>query len=63
MKVIKEHFNSIDEMLKIINSRPNNVAMMGKNSSHETGSYFYGTETYDEALDLIKRGYKDILPQ
>jgi len=64
MKVIKEHFNSIDEMLKIINSRPNNVAMMGKNESHETGSsYFYGTETYDEALDLIKRGYKDILPQ
>jgi hypothetical protein len=63
MKVIKEHFNSIDEFMKVIESRPNNSAMAGKYSSMETGSHFYGTETFEEAKELLKFGYKDILPK
>ena len=63
MKVIKEHFNSIDEMLKIIDSRPNNKAMMGKHASVENDKSFTGTSSYAEAKERLKYGYKDILPK
>lgn len=63
MKVIKEHFNSIDEMLKIINSRPNNKGMEFEHASTENGKSFTGTSSYEEAVDLFRYGYKEILPQ
>lgn len=62
MNIIKEHFKSIDEMIRTIESRPNNDVMHNSNSS-QSGSYnFTKTDSYEEAKRLYQFGYKEILP-
>ena len=56
MKVIKEHFDSIE-------SRSNNSVMSGKYSSKNNGKYFTGTASYEEAKRLFETGYTEILPK
>lgn len=63
MKVNKEHFESIAEMLKVINSRENNSAMRGENSSHESGGSFSGTKSYEEAIELVTKGWSKPLEE
>ena len=63
MKIIKEHFKSIHSLLNTLNSRPNNSVMAIEDSS-ESGSYdFTGSHSYDEAVQLFKDGYVEILPK
>lgn len=63
MNIIKEHFNSINEMLSVIESRTNNSVMSGKDSSHTGDKSFTGTKSYSEAHELFRNGYTEILPQ
>jgi hypothetical protein len=64
MRFITENFKSIDEMIKVLDSRPNNQIMRNCNSSEkpERKPTWYGTESYAEASSLIRKGYTEILP-
>lgn len=62
--IIRENFNSIDEMLRILNTRKNNEIMQNEHSSKQTGhSNWQGTKTYEEAEELITKGYTKILDE
>jgi hypothetical protein len=64
MRFITENFKSIDEMIKVLDSRPKNQIMKNCNSSERPEREFtwYGTDSYTEAISLIKKGYTEILP-
>lgn len=58
-------FNSIEEFYKYIKETPINDAFLEKKlagnlSSERNGSEFTGTESFDEAVSLLKNGDKDI---
>lgn len=62
MNIIREHFESIHQMLSVIESRTNNSHMIGQNESVETwNEEWYGTKNFDEAKNLFQYGYTDIL--
>ena len=62
MHIIRENFNSIQEMLKILNERENNNVMRDEYDSQEKNSPgWYGTKSYEEAEELITNGYTEIL--
>lgn len=64
MKVIKEHFKSIHEMIYTIDRRENNEVMMRKHSSSRKGNMAYEftkTHSYEEAIQLYQNGYTEIL--
>lgn len=63
LNIIKEHFKSIHEMLSVIESRPNNDVMAGKHSSNGNDREFTGTDNYNEAKELFRHGYTEILPR
>ena len=62
-KLIQEHFNSISEMLSVICSRPNNDVMKNKDSSRTEDEDFTGTRNWDEAMNLYKYGYIEVLEE
>ena len=61
--IVKEHFTSIHQMLDVVNSRPNNSVMSSKDSSKHDGKDWYGTENWEEANELFKHGFTEILPE
>lgn len=61
MNIIKEHFDSIHQMIQVIESRPNNDVMKGQNSSHSGDEDFTGSKSYEEAKQLFENGYTDVL--
>lgn len=61
MKIIKEHFDSIHQMLSVIESRKNNEVMSDRESSQTGDKSFTGTKSYSEAKELFQNGYTDIL--
>jgi hypothetical protein len=63
MKIVKEHFGSIHQMLSVIESRPNNSVMAGQDSSKTGTKRFTGTDSYEEAKQLFETGYTEILDQ
>ena len=63
LNIIKEHFKSISEMLSTIESRPNNEIMERKHESRTNGKDFTGTESWEEAVELFRNGYTEVLPQ
>jgi hypothetical protein len=63
LNIIKEHFTSIHEMLSVIESRPHNDVMANSNSSEKNGKDFTGTGSYEEAKELFRHGYTEILPR
>lgn len=63
MNVIKEHFDSIHQMLSVIESRPNNSVMSGMYDSKDNSKSFTGTSSYGEAVCLFENGYTEILPR
>lgn len=64
MNVIRENFNSIQEMLKVLNERKNNNVMRDKYSSQDKDrSDWHGTKSYEEAEELITNGYTEILDE
>lgn len=61
MNVIKEEFQSIHQMISVIEGRKNNPVMRNANSS-KTGSFdFTMTHSYDEAKQIFQTGYTDVL--
>jgi hypothetical protein len=64
MKIVKEHFKSISQMMDTLDKRPNNKIMRYQNSSSQKGNAdWYGTSSYEEASQLMRTGYTEILPQ
>ena len=63
LNIIKEHFESIHEMLSVIESRPNNEVMRGEEESKTGSKDFTGTASYNEAKNLFRNGYTEILPK
>lgn len=61
MNVIKEHFKSIDDMIRTIESRPNNRVMRSENASRMGDYSFTKTHSYDEAKKLYQFGYTEVL--
>ena len=63
IRVVEEHFGSIHELLRVIGARPHNSEMARCNSSEENDKSFTGTKNWDEAVQLFRTGYTDVLPQ
>lgn len=63
LNIVKEHFKSIHEMLSVIESRPNNEVMSGHEESRTGSERFTGTKSYNEAKELFRHGYTEILPK
>lgn len=61
MKYICETFDSIDKMLNVLSKRgPNQVWKGHEQASIATGEVsFRGTETYEAAVELIKKGWEE----
>ena len=57
MKINYEKFESIDDFMKCVETRPKNKLMQGANSSRTGTEEFTGTKSYGEALELLKNGY------
>lgn len=63
-KFINEKFKNLNSLLMTLSSRPNNEYMSGRHSSQEKGdSSWYGTNSWDEAIELLRNGYTKILPE
>ena len=62
-KLIREHFNSISEMLSVICSRPNNYVMKGQECSRTGDEDFTGTKSWNEAMNLYQYGYTEVLEE
>lgn len=61
MRVIEEHFDSIHQLLNVLNGRKNNSEMISCHSSDNNGKSFTGTVTYTEAVEIFETGYTDVL--
>ena len=61
--MVKEHFDSIHKLLNTVDSRPNNSEMKNEHASKKNDKSFTGTKSWDEAVDLFRNGYKDVLPK
>lgn len=63
-KLIKEHFDTIFGFLNTSKNRPNNEAMKGEDSSNTKGDRnWYGTGSYEEAEEVFRNGYVEILSE
>ena len=63
INIVSEHFTSINQMLKVIESRENNDIFKNTHSSETGSESFCGTKNWEEAMDLFTYGYKEILPK
>ena len=62
MKIIREHFESIYQLINTINSRPQNPKMSYSHSSQSMKmTDWYGTKNYNEAIKLLTEGYVEPL--
>lgn len=52
-------FESLEEYIRVIGSRPKNKVMQYKDKSVIGDKYFTGTNSYEEATELALKGYKD----
>jgi len=59
--IVTEHFESIDQMLRVVNNRPNNKIMRGESSSQKSDYDFTLTHNYAEATSLFENGYTKVL--
>lgn len=63
MNFIYEEFDNINYLLSTLENRKNNSIMKNENSSN-TGNYnFTRTNSYEEAVTMLRTGYKEVLPQ
>ena len=65
-RVIHEHFHTINDMLECFRRRENNRVMRNEYSSQkseEEDCTWYGTDSYEEAVKLLREGYVEILPR
>ena len=61
MKIIREHFESIYQLINTINNRPQNPHFSQKSSQCTNMSDWYGTINYNEAIKLLTEGYVEPL--
>lgn len=66
--VIYEHFKSLDHLIDTMNERPQNAVFQKTDLSSQRDESdkprkFSGTNTYQEAVDVMQAGYKDPLEQ
>lgn len=63
MKITRENFKSLHEMMEANAKRKNNEAMRGEDSSTSNGKSFTGTQSFKEAEEIMAHGYTKILPE
>ena len=63
MNIIYEHFESIHQLLNVIDSRPNNDIMKNEHDSNDPDYSFSKTHSYDEARELSIGGWDEPLDQ
>lgn len=63
MNVYKEDFASFSHLLTTIEKRTNNRYMRDKHESQESDYDFTRTHSYDEARQLLRAGYKEVVPK
>ncbi len=65
MKYFCETYDSVDAMLRIINERPENDAFKGRSldSKATYDKNWFGTESYEEAVELIRNGWEEPLKE
>lgn len=61
--VIREHFDSLGDLISVIEKRPNNRFMRNEHDSNSGSSDFTGTRNYEEAVSMLKNGYPDPIPE
>lgn len=61
MNVVKEHFDSIHQLLAVLEERPNNSEMSDRHESTGNGKAFTGTKNWEEAVNLFENGYTEVL--
>lgn len=61
MRIVKEHFDSIHQLLNVLKTRPNNFEMHGRNKSTTNDKEFTGTQNWKEAVELFENGYSEVL--
>lgn len=62
-RVVREDFRSLNQLMEVLQKRPNNQTMRGEHSSREGSKHFTGTESYEEAEKMLVNGYLEILSQ
>lgn len=64
-KVVTEHFDSIGQFLSQIDSRPENDSFKNGRwlASKKNDTTFCGTASYEEAVQLARYGWTDVLPR
>lgn len=66
-KIVHEHFKSLEALLFTMEERPTNTAFLAKErlssmkDETDTNGRWTGTNTYDEAMEIIKAGYAEPL--
>lgn len=63
MNIIYERFDSIHQLLNVIDSRPNNDIMKNDHGSNDPDYSFSKTHNYDEAQELLIGGWAEPLDQ
>lgn len=61
MDVIYEEFRNFDQLLSILNSRPNNQYMVNDHESRTNSKDFSGTANWEEACQMLATGYLDVI--
>lgn len=58
-RIVLEQYDSLDVFSRCL-GRPNNKVFNGKSTSHEKGDKdFYGTSSFEEAMDLFNNGWSE----
>lgn len=64
LNLITEKFSSIAELMTTLEKRENNAIMKSCHSSSEKGDKgWYGTDSFEEASQLMRTGYTEVLPK
>lgn len=59
--VVTEDFRSLNQLMEELHKRPNNRFMISSHESEEADYGFTGTESYEQAEQMLVNGYLDVL--
>jgi hypothetical protein len=63
MRIVKEEFHSIYQLMHTLSSRPNNSYMKNENDSKKGSESFTGTKNWEEAIKMLGTGYLEVIPK
>lgn len=60
---IREEYDTIGELVRVLNDRPNNDGMKDKYSSKDGSEKFTGTKSFNQALEFLNNGWTEKLAE